>query len=120
VLSPRHQEITVTGALTLTVRFLLELAALGALAWWGVRTGQSTGMKVVLGAGAPLAAAVVWGTFVAPKASVAVPGLVHAALQLAVLGAAVAALVAIQKVTAAEVLAATALVNAAALYALGL
>jgi len=42
------------------------------------------------------------------------------ALQLAVLGAAVAALVVIQKVTAAEVLAATALVNAAALYAHGL
>lgn len=48
------------------------------------------------------------------------PGPVHVALQLAVLVAAVAALVAIQKVTAAEVLAATALVNAAALYALGL
>ena len=107
-------------ALTLTVRFLLELAALGALAWWGVRTGQTAGMKVLLGAGAPLVAAVVWGLFVAPKASFAVPGAVHAALQIAVLGAAVAALAVIGKVTAAEVLAATALVNAAALYALGL
>jgi hypothetical protein len=107
-------------ALILSVRFLLELAALGALAWWGVRTGDGAGMKVLLGAGAPLAAAVVWGAFVAPKASVPVPGAVHVALQLAILGAAVAALVAIQKVTAAEILAVTALVNAAALYALGL
>jgi hypothetical protein len=118
MLSSHHQEITMAGAFVLTVRFLLELAALGALAWWGVRTGETAAMKVLLGVGAPLAT--VWGTFVAPKATVDVPGPVHVALQLAVLGAAVASLVVIQKVTAAEVLAATALVNAAALYALGL
>ena len=110
----------VIESVALTVRFLLELAALGALAWWGVRTGQTAGMKVLLGAGAPLAMAVVWGTFIAPKASVAVPGPVHVALQLAVLAAAVAALVSIQKVTAAEVFAVTAVVNGVALYALGL
>jgi hypothetical protein len=120
MLSSHHQEITMAGAFVLTVRFLLELAALGALAWWGVRTGETAAMKVLLGVGAPLATAIVWGTFVAPKATVDVPGPVHVALQLAVLGAAVASLVVIQKVTAAEVLAATALVNAAALSALGL
>jgi hypothetical protein len=118
--SPRHSEITVLGALLLTIRFLLELAALGALAWWGVRTGETALMKVLLGAGAPLAMAVVWGAFVAPKAAFAVPGAVHVALQLAVLAAAGGALVAIGKVTAAEALAATAIVNGAALYALGL
>jgi hypothetical protein len=118
--SPRHQELSVLDALALTVRFLLELAALGALAWWGVRTGQTAALKVALGVGAPLAAAVVWGAFVAPKAAFAVPGPVHAALQLAVLAAAVAALVAIGKLSAAEALAAAALVNAGALYALGL
>ena len=107
-------------ALLLTVRFLLELAALAALAWWGVRTGETALMKVLLGAGAPLAMAVVWGAFVAPKAAFAVPGPVHVALQLAVLAAAAGALVAIQKVTAAEVFAVTAVVNGAALYALGL
>lgn len=108
------------AALVLTVRFLLELAALGALAWWGVRTGETAAAKVALGAGAPLAMVVVWGAFVAPKATFAVPGPVHVALQLAVLGAAVAALVAIHEVAAAELLAATAISNAAALYALGL
>ena len=61
--SSRHQDITVLGALLLTVRFLLELA---------------------------------------------------------VLAAAAGALVAIQERTAAEVLAVTAVVNGAALYALGL
>ena len=106
-------------ALLLTVRFGLELAALAALAWWGVRTGESALAKVLLGAGAPLAMAVVWGAFIAPKASFAVPGPVHVALQLAVLAAATAALVAIQKSTAAEVFAVAAVVDGAALYALG-
>ena len=59
------------AALLLTVRFLLELAALGALAWWGLRTGETALTKVLLGAGAPLAMAVVWGAFVAPKAAFA-------------------------------------------------
>ena len=107
-------------ALLLTVRFLLELAALAALAWWGVRTGQTALAKLLLGAGAPLAMAVVWGAFIAPKAAFAVPGPVHVALQLAVLAAATAALVAIQKHTAAEAFAVTAVVNGVALYALGL
>jgi len=108
------------GALALTVRFLLEVAALGAVAWWGVRTGETAAARILLGVGAPLAVAVVWGAFVAPKAAFAVPGAVHVALQLTVLAAAVGALVAIREVTAAEVLAVTAVVNGAALYALGL
>ena len=49
------------------LRFLLELAALAGLAIWGWRTGP-TGVNVVLAVGAPLAAAALWGAFVAPKA----------------------------------------------------
>jgi hypothetical protein len=48
--------------------FLLELVMLGALGWWGVATGGSMIAKVLLGACGPLAAAVVWGMFAAPKA----------------------------------------------------
>jgi archaellum biogenesis protein FlaJ (TadC family) len=118
--SPRHQDLSVLDALVLTVRFLLELAAFGALAWWGIRSGETMAVKVLLGAGAPLAMAVVWGAFIAPKASFAVPAPVHLALQLTVLAAAAGALVAIQEHTAAEVLAVTAVVNGAALYALEL
>lgn len=120
MVSERRKEATVLGALLLTIRFLLELAALAALAWWGVRTGETALTKVLLGAGAPLAMAVVWGAFIAPKASFAVPGPVHVALQLAVLAAATAALLAIQKHTAAELFAITAVVDGVALYALGL
>jgi Protein of unknown function (DUF2568) len=53
--------------LILLVRFLLELAMLAALAWWGATVGEGPWLWV-LGIGAPLAAAVVWGTYVAPKA----------------------------------------------------
>jgi len=49
------------------LRFLLELLALAGLALWGWRTGP-TGVSVVLAIAAPLAAAALWGSFVAPKA----------------------------------------------------
>ncbi|MBX3031501.1 MAG: YrdB family protein [Chloroflexi bacterium] len=50
------------------VRFLLELASLAALAWWGVRTGSDDLMRAILAVGAPLVFAVVWGLVAAPKA----------------------------------------------------
>ncbi len=118
---PHHlEQITPFDAFTLTVRFLLELAALAALGWWGVRTGDTALAKIALGAGAPMVAAVVWGLFVAPKATFAVPRAVHVALQVLVLGGAVVALLAMRETAAAGVLAATTVANAAALYALGL
>ena len=50
------------------LRFLLELAALGSLAYWGFAENGWVA-EWPLGLGAPLVAAVVWGRFVAPKAS---------------------------------------------------
>ena len=57
----------------LALAFLLELCALGALGYWGVRTGDGPVAKVALGLGAPLCAAVLWGLFAAPRAPVSVP-----------------------------------------------
>jgi hypothetical protein len=54
--------------LNLALRFVLELAALGALAYWGVRKGGALSLKFGLGAGLPVLAAVFWGSFVSPKA----------------------------------------------------
>ena len=76
----------------LALAFLLELCALAALGYWGFHTGRGTLAKVGLGLGAPLLAAVVWGLFVAPKATVTVPGPVHLALEVAVFGLAAVAL----------------------------
>lgn len=55
---------------SLLLRFLLELCALGALGYWGFKTGGGWITKFGLGIGAPLVTAVVWGTFLAsPGAS---------------------------------------------------
>ena len=50
----------------LTVAFLLELCALAALGYWGLRTASGPATKAALGIGAPLLAAVLWGLFAAP------------------------------------------------------
>lgn len=84
--------MTVIQGANLALRFLLELCALGALAYWGFKTGRGPVAKAGLGLGAPLVAAVVWGTFVAPAAPVAAPGALRFVLELAVFGSAVVAL----------------------------
>jgi hypothetical protein len=78
----------------LLLRFLLELCALGALGYWGFKTGSGTPAKVGLGVGAPLVAAVVWAMFVSPQASVQLPGFLVLLLQVLVFGSAAAGLVA--------------------------
>ena len=51
----------------LTVRFLCELGMLAALTYWGFTAADGAGAWV-LGLGAPLIAAGIWGAFVSPKA----------------------------------------------------
>lgn len=76
----------------LAVRFALEMSALAAVAYWGFQTGSGV-MRLALAIGAPGAVAVVWALFVSPKAKVEIPDLVRPAIELAVFGAAAAALV---------------------------
>lgn len=70
--------------INLTVRFLLELSALGALGAWGWQRGEG-GWRWVLMLLLPLLAAALWGTFRVPgdpgPAPVAVPGLLRLALE---------------------------------------
>lgn len=54
-------------AINLGVRFLLEMAALAAFAYWGARV-VDTPLRWALAVGAPLAMALVWGRWIAPKA----------------------------------------------------
>jgi hypothetical protein len=49
------------------LRFLLELCILAIFGYWGFTTGSNTFLKFLLGVGAPILFAVVWGTFLAPK-----------------------------------------------------
>jgi hypothetical protein len=95
---------------TLTVRFLCELAMLAALAFWGFRVGDGI-WAWVLGVGAPLLAAVVWGAWVAPKARWPVPIPTRIAVELVLFGAAVGALAMAGQPLAAVVLALAALTS---------
>ena len=52
----------------LALRFLLELTALAALVYWGLRTGATLLADVLLAIAAPLAFATLWGLLAAPKA----------------------------------------------------
>lgn len=72
----------------LALRFLLELAGLAALAYWGFHTGTRSLTKWGLGIGAPVAVAVVWALFVAPNATITMPDAVRIGLQVIVFGAA--------------------------------
>jgi hypothetical protein len=95
---------------TLTVRFLCELAMLAALASWGFTVGDGIGTWV-LGLGAPLMAAVVWGAWVAPKARWPVPMPVRVVIELVLFGAAVGALAVAGQPVLAVVLGVAALVT---------
>lgn len=53
--------------LNIGFRFLLELCILVIFGYWGFKTGDNAFMEFLLGLGAPILFAVVWGTFLAPK-----------------------------------------------------
>jgi hypothetical protein len=76
----------------LALRFLVELGALAAVAYWGLQTGQGLLLKATLGIGTPLLLAVVWGTFAAPKAAVQLPQPAKFVLGLVILEVAALAL----------------------------
>lgn len=78
--------------INLLVRFLIELCALAALGYWGFHNGNGTVLKIVFGIGAPLLAAIIWGAFVAPRASIQVPGWLHLLLEIVVIGSGAIAL----------------------------
>jgi len=83
--------VGVRGAL-LALRFLLELCALAALAYWGATVDASTVVRVILAVVTPLLAAVVWGTWVAPRAPRLLDDPIRLIPEFAVFGGAVLAL----------------------------
>ena len=79
-------------ATNLAVRFVLELLAVAALAYWGLRSGLAVAPRIVTAVGAPVAVVVFWGLVAAPHAPVALPGPAKVAVQLLVFAIAAAAL----------------------------
>ena len=84
--------------LNLALRFLLEVAALVAIGYWGF--SQHSGIwRFLLGIGLPVIAAAAWATFAVPddpsrsgKAPVPVPGVLRLVLELSLFGVAAWAL----------------------------
>ena len=88
-----------------------EAVALGVLAWWGATVPGAPWARVLLGVGLPVGAALLWGTFAAPRALVRnTPALV--VTKLAVLGSAVAATAQLAGPVPASLLAAVSLAGA--------
>ncbi|MFC7234577.1 YrdB family protein [Halosegnis marinus] len=100
------------------VRFVLEVAALAALAYWGVRVGTDFPSRLALGLAAPMFAAGVWATFVAPRAPFRLPALARLAVELGVFGLAVAALAVVGRPTLAVAFGAAAFADSVGLYLL--
>jgi hypothetical protein len=78
-----------SNPINLAVRFILEMAGLAALGWWGWNQGEGI-LRFILALGIPFLAAVLWGTFAVPddqsrsgKAKVPIPGIVRLMLELA-------------------------------------
>lgn len=90
---PGHPLDTLKNA-NLALRFLLELAALSALAVWGWTASSQWWLRSALAIAAPALAAAAWGLFVSPKARVTTHWAIRAAVEAAVFAAAAAALLA--------------------------
>ncbi len=81
------------------VRFLLELCALAAVAYWGWRTGGSTPSRLLLAVGAVALVAIVWAVFRSESgAPVEVPTAARIVIEVAVFAAAAAALAAVGRI----------------------
>lgn len=61
--------------LNLLIRFLLELGLLAAVGYWGFATQPGWPMQILFGIGLPVLLIVIWGLFVAPRATYRLSGL---------------------------------------------
>jgi hypothetical protein len=95
----------------LAVKFLLELAAFAALAYWGAQTGTGA-TAVVLAIVAPAAAIAVWSVFAAPRSKRRLPLSARAPLELGVFALAAVALAAAGGAVLAIIFAVVAILNA--------
>jgi hypothetical protein len=98
----------------LALKFLVELAAFAALAYWGATTGSAP-LSIALAVAAPAIAIVLWGLFAAPKAGRRLPAAARIPFELAVFAVAIVALFVAGAPVAGAVLAALVVLNAALL-----
>jgi hypothetical protein len=109
--------VTALSAANLALKFVLEIAALVAFAYWGASIGSGVG-AVGLAIAAPLVVAILWGRFAAPKATRRLPLRLRAPFELAVFALAALALLTASS-AAAIVFALVVIVNSLLLTTLG-
>lgn len=72
--------------INLALRFILEICALVSLGYWGFHSDKGYMVKILLGIGSPLLMAIIWGTFVSPKAPIPIRGIRRLLLELIIFG----------------------------------
>ena len=97
------------ATLVLGIRFACELFALAALAWWG---HDEAGLALAIGL--PVAAAVLWGAWVAPRARHRLTDPLRFAVESIVWAGAIAALIGVGRIAIAVTLGVLAIASAAA------
>ena len=97
--------------LNLAVRFLLELCMYVAVGYWGFKTQSNWVLKILFGIGLPVLMAVIWGTFLAPKATRPLSGASFLTLELILFSAGAFALFASGKPTLGWIYTITLIVN---------
>lgn len=97
-------------------RFLLELGMLAAVGTWWFKTGSGWLLKILLGIGAPLLIAVIWGMFAAPKSAYRLHGFMLLALEAVLFGTGIAALYAMKNYSLAWGFATVVIINRILMY----
>lgn len=103
----------------LALRFLLELGALAAFAYWGWQTGSGAGTRLILAVALPVIAAAIWGQFIAPKAPRRLEDPARMAVEIAFFGAATVAVGSAGAATAGAMFGAAAAVSLVLMFLFG-
>ncbi len=104
-------------AVNLTIRFLLEFAAIASLFYWGTQTGSGA-VSWLLALAAPALFILVWGRLLAPRAERRLPMRRRIPLELVLFGLAAAALAVAGPVWLGVAFAVAAVVNIVLVYAM--
>jgi uncharacterized protein DUF2568 len=100
----------------LALAFLLELLMLAAFGYWGFQASTETVVKIILGVGVPLVVVLIWGMFLAPRATRRLERIPRMLAELTIFGLAALAVAAAGRPDLAILFAVVVVLNQALLY----
>ena len=104
----------------ISIFFLLEMVMLVSFMYWGFHLDTSLLVKILFGIGTPILVAIIWGTFIAPKASIPVSVPIRILLQIILFSSAAVALYFSEKGTLAIIFGTVVLIEMTLMYLLNL